>query len=190
MLCQNCGKNEANVRYTQIINGVKKEIRLCDKCARELGIGSFEFNMPINFSSFLGDFFGDTSIDMLPSFVKENHKQCNTCGESYDEFVKTGLLGCPDCYDVFSDRLDPILKKLQGSSKHIGRGSKGTNNKVDNISNNDKPKVEEKVEDEKTVKLNKLNEDLKQAIKEERYEDAAKIRDEIKNIEKGNDKNV
>ena len=184
MLCQNCGKNEANVRYTQIINGVKKEIRLCDKCARELGIGSFEFNMPINFSSFLGDFFGESDVDMLPSFVKENHKQCKTCGESYDEFIKTGLLGCPDCYDIFEDRLDPILKKLQGNTKHLGRGLKGSSKKIENnINNNTEIKKEDKIEDKNTIKLNKLNEDLKQAIKEERYEDAAKIRDEIKKIE-------
>ena len=59
MLCENCGENEANVRYTQIVNGVKKEMKLCDKCADELGIGEMDFNMPINLSSFLSDFFLD-----------------------------------------------------------------------------------------------------------------------------------
>ena len=38
MLCQNCGKNEANIRYTQIINGVKKEVALCSNCAKKLGM--------------------------------------------------------------------------------------------------------------------------------------------------------
>ena len=122
MLCQNCGENEANVRYTQIINGVKKQVNLCEKCAKELGIGSFQFNMPIHFSDFLGDFFGDYDTELLPNFVKESNNKCNSCEESYDEFIKTGLLGCPECYDIFEDRLDPILKKLQGNSRHVGRG--------------------------------------------------------------------
>ena len=73
MLCQNCGKNEVNFRYTQIINGVKKEMALCDKCAKELGLESLDFNMPINFSSFLGDFLSVASENsFLPSFVKTN----------------------------------------------------------------------------------------------------------------------
>ena len=46
MLCQNCGKNEANIRYTQIINGVKKEVALCSNCAKKLGMDEFE--MPIH----------------------------------------------------------------------------------------------------------------------------------------------
>ena len=50
MLCQNCGKNEVNFRYTQIINGVKKEMALCEKCAKDLGLEKMDFNIPINFS--------------------------------------------------------------------------------------------------------------------------------------------
>ena len=55
MLCQNCGNHEGNIKYTQIINGVKKEMILCEECAKEFGIDEINFNMPINFSSFLGD---------------------------------------------------------------------------------------------------------------------------------------
>ena len=55
MLCQNCNKNEATVKYTEIINGEKREVMLCEECSRELGIGHMNFNMPIDFSSFFGD---------------------------------------------------------------------------------------------------------------------------------------
>lgn len=183
-MCQNCGENEANVRYTQIINGVKKQINVCDKCARELGLGSFEFNMPIHFSDFLGDFFNDYNTDLLPSFVKETNNLCNNCGETYEEFVKTGLLGCPEDYDIFQIRLDSILKKLQGNNRHIGRKPIDFNSKMEKASKEDgNKKVKSKNKDEsKEGKLEKLQEDLKQAIKEERYEDAAKIRDEINKI--------
>ena len=47
MLCQNCGKNEVNFKYTQVVNGVKKEMALCEKCAKELGLENMDFNIPI-----------------------------------------------------------------------------------------------------------------------------------------------
>lgn len=185
MLCQNCGKHDATVRYTQIINGIKSEIQLCENCANKLGVGSLQFNMPMNFADFLSDFFNDYETSLLPSFVKQETK-CENCGASYQEFVQTGLLGCPDCYETYSERLDPILKRLQGSCKHVGRGTKvQRSKKTTNTQNqqNDNLEIKEEKLTEKDVKLNKLNEDLRKAVKEERYEDAATIRDEIQELE-------
>lgn len=185
MLCQNCGKNEVTFRYTQIINGVKKEMALCDKCARSLGVENLDFNMPINFSNFLGDFLGEMAdTNFLPSFTKKGVLQCDNCGMTYNEFVDNGKFGCSNCYDIFSSVLDPVLKNIHGYNIHVGRRSM--------LTQADKKKVSEdvqkahnkesksKVFDEKAEKIEKLNADLKLAIKEERYEDAAKIRDEIK----------
>ncbi len=182
MLCENCGENEANVRYTQIVNGVKKEMHLCDKCSKELGIGNFDFNMPINFSSFLGDFFEDEK-EFLPSFGVAEKLICNNCGMTYDEFINTGKFGCEDCYEIFSNKIDPILKNIHGGNRHIGRGIlPNANRRIENISKPVQAKnVETKNEDNK---LDELKNDLKKAIKEERYEDAAKLRDEIKKLEK------
>lgn len=191
MLCQNCGENEANVKYTQIVNGEKKEMILCEDCARKMGIGNFKMNIPINFSNFLGDFFDDyKSEQLLPSFVKEKNNECNNCGELYKEFIKTGLLGCEECYDVFQNRLDPILKNLQGSVKHVGRRPLNIEEKIENKEVNKGVKVESNKEEKQTKEnkkeneLMKLQKDLNKAIEEERYEDAAVIRDEIKKIEK------
>lgn len=191
MLCQNCGENEANVKYTQIVNGEKKEMILCENCARKMGIGNFKMNIPINFSNFLGDFFDDyKSEQLLPSFVKEKNNECNNCGELYKEFIKTGLLGCEECYDVFQNRLDPILKNLQGSVKHVGRRPLNIEEKIENKEVNKDVKVESNKEEKQTKEnkkeneLMKLQKDLNKAIEEERYEDAAVIRDEIKKLEK------
>lgn len=191
MLCQNCGENEANVKYTQIVNGEKKEMILCEDCARKMGIGNFKMNIPINFSNFLGDFFDDyKSEQLLPSFVKEKNNECNNCGELYKEFIKTGLLGCEECYDVFQNRLDPILKNLQGSVKHVGRRPLNIEEKIENKEVNKNVKVESNKEEKQTKEnkkeneLMKLQKDLNKAIEEERYEDAAVIRDEIKKLEK------
>ena len=185
MLCQNCGKNEANVRYTQIVNGNKKEMVLCEECAQKMGINNFKVSMPISFSNFLGDFFDDYDEQLLPSFIKEKNNKCNTCGELYDDFIKTGLLGCPDCYDMFSDRLDSVLKNIQGNTRHVGRKPLNIDSKMNNTGENKVVNKKETSKEEKeSDKLEKLQADLKNAIKEERYEDAAKIRDQIKELSK------
>lgn len=184
MLCQNCGKNEVNFRYTQIINGVKKEMALCDKCAKELGLEKIDFNMPINFASFLGDFLEEYDNEkFLPNFAKANILKCDKCGMTYDEFVDKGKFGCDNCYTVFEERINPVLKNIHGSSEHIGRNSK----LIDKITSK-KEEVKEKLQDIKEMheekdELKKLKDELKKAIKEERYEDAAKLRDEIKKVE-------
>ncbi len=173
MLCQNCGKNEANFKYTQIINGVKKELTLCSECARKLGVDSID--IPINFTSFLGDFFNDyAESSLLPSF-STNDVKCKTCNMTYNDFINTGMFGCSDCYDVFSNPIDSLLKNLHGTSKHIGRGVK--NAKVAQIEKTNKV---EPIKNEK----DELQKQLDKAIKEERYEDAAKLRDKIKEIDK------
>ena len=115
---------------------------------------------------------------------------CDNCGYTFDDIVNTGKLGCGNCYDVFEAKLDPIIKKIQGSNQHVGRIGKIIDNKIDeklkksegkensalkNMNNTNNSK-----DNDKKAKLEQLQEQLKLAIKEERYEDAAKIRDEIK----------
>ena len=174
MLCDNCGKNEANVKYTQIINGVKKEMKLCEKCSKELGIDDINFNMPIDFSSFLGDLISDyEENNFMPMMPTPKKLKCHYCNTTYSEFLNTGKFGCAECYDAFSNKIESVLKRIHGSNKYLGRKSKKAVNKVQ--------KNQEQKEDDK---LKKLEKDLKQAIKEERYEDAAKTRDEIKKLEK------
>ena len=192
MLCQNCGKNEVTFRYTQIINGVKKEMALCDKCAKSLGLESLDFNMPINFSNFLGDFLnGAVDTDFLPSFTKTGVLQCDNCGMTYNEFVDAGKLGCSECYDIFSNFLDPVLKSIHASDTHVGRRSRlsladkkkvAEDMKKIKKMNSENAKNAKKEANSKEEKIKKLNAELKTAIKEERYEDAAKIRDEIKKM--------
>ncbi len=181
MLCQNCGKNEANIRYTQIINGDKKEIALCSKCAKKLGVDELE--LPINFNSFLGDFFNDYAETEFLPMLQTNELKCKTCGMTYSDFINTGVFGCSDCYEVFSNPIDSLLKNLHGTAKHVGRLPNGKAEKIEI----EQPQKENKANSEESDKENKkknLERDLEKAIKEERYEDAAKIRDEIKEMNK------
>ena len=182
MLCQNCGKNEANVKYTQIINGVRKELNLCSECARKLGVDRID--IPMDFTSFLGDFFNDyAESSLLPSFSIDNVK-CKTCNMTYNDFINTGMFGCSDCYDTFSGPIDSLLKNLHGTTKHIGRGAKNVDELLNKKTSKNAFKNNENSKDEKSSKLEDLQKELDRAIKEERYEDAAKIRDEIKEMNK------
>ena len=191
MLCENCGKKEANVRYEENINGRVRTLNLCEECSKKLGIGNIDFNMPIDFSSFFGEFLEDFSEpDFMPLLNSMKSLKCNTCGYTFDDIINNGKLGCSDCYDVFSDRLDPIIKKIQGANRHVGRIGKVIDNKIDEKLNNKKDKENiENMEKDSTKNsknqniLEELQEKLKDAIKDERYEDAAKLRDEIKKLE-------
>ncbi len=182
MLCENCGKKEANVRYSENINGVKREMHLCEECSRKLGItDKMDFKMPaLDFSNLFGSFIEDFSTpSFMPLLNEVKQIKCDSCGSTFEDIINTGKYGCANCYDVFEDRMDPILKKLQGANRHNGRLGKISDNKV-----KFSKKEEKDAEDKNQNKLKKLQEDLKKAIKEERYEDAAKIRDEIKKEEK------
>ena len=123
MLCQKCGKNEANIRYTQIINGDAKEMVLCNECAGELGIDHIDLNMPIDFSSFFADVLGNGyEQDFMPSlYASPKELKCGMCNMTYDEFVKTGKFGCANCYTAFEDKIDPILKRIHGNNIYMGR---------------------------------------------------------------------
>lgn len=182
MLCENCKKREANVRYSENINGVRKELHLCEECSRRLGItDKMDFRMPsFDLSNFFGSFLEDfsSSSDFMPLLSEVKQIKCDSCGSSFDDIINTGRYGCANCYDVFEDRMDPILKKLQGANRHNGRLGKISDNKMKFEKEENKNKS-----DSAENKLQKLQDDLKQAIKEERYEDAAKIRDEIKKKE-------
>ena len=192
MLCDNCGKREANVRYTENINGKRTELNLCEECSKKLGIGQMNFSMPIDFPNFLGSILDDfDTTDFIPLLSEMKSLKCNICGHTFDDIVNSGKVGCENCYDVFEDRIDNLIKRIQGSNRHVGRIGKIIDKRIEENNNLQKEnkniqneKKEIKAETKKEDKVEKLKNDLKLAIKEERYEDAAKIRDEIKKLEK------
>ena len=187
MLCDNCGKREANVMYSENINGVKKELHLCEECSQKLGIGKMNFTIPTDFSSLFGDFMeGFTTSEFMPLFQEMKEIRCEQCGATFDDIVNSGKLGCGNCYSVFEERLEPILKRIQGNVQHVGRLGKITPNEVEEVKKDVNKAVDYNIETSKlnnNQEIEKLQEKLKQAIKDERYEDAAKIRDEIKQKE-------
>ncbi|MFQ9209546.1 MAG: excinuclease ABC subunit B [Clostridium fessum] len=118
MLCEKCGIREANIKYTEVFNGVKTEHNLCAQCAKEMDLGPYsaliegEFPLGKLLSSLLG--LTDASASQAP---KED-VVCPTCGTTYEEFIKNSRFGCADCYHVF----DPLLgEKLSRKSSRAGK---------------------------------------------------------------------
>lgn len=183
MKCQNCGENEANFRYTEIINGVKKEIALCDDCKQKLGLQGLDFNIPINFSSFFGDFLNEyDDSSLFPMLTKPKQLKCDNCGMTYDDFIKDGKFGCSNCYNVFDSKIEPILKRIHGESKYLGR--KGKVPKIIEKDVGNETNVVPPSDSNKNPDITELKRELKKLIKEERYEEAAVLRDKIKEFEK------
>lgn len=167
MKCNHCGKNEANTHYKKIINGKKEEMYLCDECAKELGVmDEFSFE-PFSMDSILGDsFFGNLLGAGASAFNSlAGIDRCTYCGSSFNDIVNSGKVGCSHCYEKFEDKLTPSIEKLHGRTKHIGK----------NVSY-------EAENDEQPNEIATLKAELKQAIQEQRFEDAAVLRDKIKSI--------
>jgi protein arginine kinase activator len=170
MLCQHCNQNEATTHIKKNINGEKTEMHLCSKCAKELGVME-DFKMPtmtdLFGDSFLGNFLG-AGVAAMNSLAGVD--RCQTCGSSFSDIVKGGHIGCSDCYERFEDKLEPSINKLHGKSKHIGKF----------VSYEEA--VNEKKEEPQVSELDSLKEQLKQAIKEQRFEDAVVLRDKINEL--------
>ena len=166
MLCTNCQSNSAQFHYKQIVGGNKTELHLCPACAQALGFTGVSDSF-FDIGSILSDFISQPKHTAL---LKENVR-CEKCSTTYDEFKKTGLAGCDKCYEAFSAIIENSLSQIQPATTHKGK-TKG----VDCIKE-ETPEVKDK--------LSELKEELKKAITEERYEDAARLRDEIKK-EEGN----
>lgn len=168
-MCERCKKRKANIQYTEIVNGVKKEHNLCTHCARELDL-EIEFPLGKLLSGILG-------LEETGKREKEFQVTCPTCGTTYQSFLKDSQFGCPDCYGVFDLLIQDHMKNLQGNEKYKG---KIPTNPVGNpmyIKKN-----QELVIDFKLEEIDVLEARLKDALRVEDYESAATYRDRIREL--------
>ena len=170
MLCDICGKNAATVHLTEIIDEQMNELHLCEECARTKSAA-----MEQQFG--LSDLLAGMVDFQKPSSSKEEEMvttKCPSCGLSYADFKKIGRLGCGECYNVFRKYLAPLLKRIHGSNQHIGKSPLRCPSKIKStISKVNKNKI----------CLQELKEQLQKAIQKEAFEEAARLRDQIKEIE-------
>ena len=165
MLCDICGKNPATVHLTEIIDEQMNELHLCEDCARDKSAA-----MEQQFG--LSDLLAGMANFQKPSSEKEEEAvtvKCPSCGLTYADFKKIGRLGCGECYNVFRKYLAPLLKRIHGSNQHIGKAPF-------------KVKTASRVY-KKKAGLQELKGQLQEAVQREAFEEAARLRDMIKDAE-------
>ncbi len=160
MTCNICGANEATIHLTEIINEQMVEIHLCESCAQEKGT---EFKAHFNVNDLLS---GLTDLAKEITGDEKTLSKCPNCGLTYEEFGKTGRLGCSDCYEAFAKLLLPLIKRVQHSTQHVGKRPSRLASPI--RVNSD---------------LRELQNRLTKLIQEEEFEEAARIRDQIKQLE-------
>lgn len=166
MKCQKCGNNQANTHVKTIINGEFKEYDLCSECAHKMGYTNVFADMENDFSNLLGSFF----TNVLPARTQAT--RCEYCGSTYPEIARTGQVGCAHCYELFADQLYPSIRRMHGNTTHCGKNSGKA------AKQSAKP-----AEMTKEEQIAAKKQQLDAAVKEQNFELAAQLRDQIKEME-------
>ena len=172
MVCQECQERQATLHFTRIIDGEKTEVHFCDVCAQDKGdtfllndASSFSFN---NLLAGLLNISPVVQQTNQPQLAEKDQVKCKGCQLSFTQFLKLGKFGCSQCYDSFKEQLPPIVKRLHsGNTIHPG-------------------KVPARVGGTIHVKrkITELRVTLRELIEKEEFEQAAKLRDQIRSLEK------
>ena len=159
MKCQSCSST-ATVHLTDIVNGHKKEVHLCQACAEQQQlVKQQELNLPAILESLIGQHVGQFTDEMA-------RLTCPACGIKYMEFRAEGRLGCPHDYAVFRAGLEPLLQRIHRSGRHVGKAPR-----------------HRRVTAGSQAELLQLRGQLRAAVDTEAYEEAARLRNLIRQKE-------
>ena len=171
MLCQNCNQNEATTHIKRVVNGEAEEHHLCAACAKKLGYDHFFDDFSLSIPNIFSSFFHDT----MPALKGTGVEHCATCGNSFEDIVRSGMVGCADCYEKFYDRLLPSIQRIHGRAKHAGKTPHYT---VEPDERKEAPAApKEQTVDEQIAALQS---EMQKAIDSQNFEQAAVLRDKIK----------
>ena len=167
MKCEKCKKNEATIHFTQVKDGKVVSFNLCKECAEKHGLKSAKFD-----SQHQPAFTPESKNEVLSELVQAKgetpDEECPACHSTLDDIRQTGRLGCGRCYFTFEQQIDVLLRRIQGSSFHVGKHSTKPSSRI--------------YSDQ--IRIRELKKKLNEAVKVENYEEAARLRDEIISIEK------
>ena len=157
MLCEVCHKKKATVHYTEIVKSQMVKINLCESCAKVKGIDIYaKFSVADLLS-------GLTDLEGTKVLVED--RECAKCGMTSREFKDIGRFGCSECYFAFEEMLNPLLEAIHKTTRHVGKVPKNWSKHATT-----------------EVDLKNLEDELQKAIHAEAFEEAARIRDKIKEL--------
>jgi protein arginine kinase activator len=165
MLCDNCKEREAIINLTQVEHDSKVTLHLCEQCAQQKGVetGGAVMKSP------LGNFLGALGKGAALVPAGTDGVRCPACGSSLRDFRDTGRLGCDQCYVAFDAHLRDLLRRLHGSSQHVGERYEVPG--------------EAGAEPDPRSRLLELKAQLRRAVEGEDFELAAELRDQIRVLE-------
>lgn len=163
MKCEMCDEKEATIHLTQVVDGVVKKVHLCEACAAKSG---FDVHGPMSITDLLLGMGGEAEVQE-PAHVHAGETACPQCHMRRADFKKSGRLGCPECYEAFSEELHPLIKAMHRSEQHTGKVP---------VSESERMRV--------TNEMRELQKQLEEAVRKEDYEQAATLRDRINRLKK------
>ncbi len=180
MKCDVC-ENEATVFLTQIINGQMTTVNLCETCSKAKGVTE------------------ETGFGLAEAFLSPSHRTesdtmeivCDACGFTASQLKKIGRMGCPECYSAFRDGLDGLLRNMHKGTRHVGKRPSHLSAVAPQILPRQRatalkdapPPAPAPAPPVPPPDIAKLRAELDLAVREERYEDAAKLKSEIENLQ-------
>lgn len=161
MLCERCSENEATIHLTQVADGAVTKLHLCETCAEESGL---DIQGPMSVTDMVLGMGGGHQPDVVTSGAPE--RSCPRCHMRRTDFKKTSRFGCPACYETFADELPPLLRAMHRSERHVG-----------------KVPSQESLRVRMSTEIATLQDQLKTAVETEQFEEAARLRDQLRNCE-------
>lgn len=162
MLCEICKENDVAITLTEIDGNDVRQVRLCEQCAAERGLQT-SISAP---KPEIGQFLQSVQQHAPPPSADAG--RCSFCASTMRDFRQTGRLGCPYCYTAFEQSLRDLLRKVHGNSRHTGREYGGAPTATQLLP---------------PVSVDRLRERLERAIREEEFELAATLRDQLRELE-------
>lgn len=162
MLCEVCKENDVVITVTEIDGNDVRQVRLCEQCAAERGLQTATASPSPAVTDFL------QSVQQHISPTQTDAVRCSFCSSTLRDFRQTGRLGCPYCYTAFEQSLRELLRKVHGHAQHRGRDYGGAQGAPDAPV---------------PVSPDRLRERLERAIRNEEFELAATLRDQLRAIE-------
>lgn len=165
MLCQECKNAQASVHVKKREGDEEVSVHLCRACAKKMGWENPLADVKFPLAEFIsGMMLEQTAGAGATPAAKDASEKCSECGLSFEEFARTGRLGCGHCYESFRTPLQELLRRIHGGTQHQGRHPSG---------------IPQPAKTSKARTLRQLKAELDRAIAEEDFEKAATLRDQI-----------
>ncbi len=174
--CQICNKRPAAMKIVKVTEGQLEDYHVCEECASGLSTYAAKIMKKAQLdlkstASLLSDLMkgqeegasvpGGKSLHPAPPDL-----QCPSCGLDFTRYRQTYMLGCPACYDAFGEALESDIRKIHGATEHTGGRTQSQERLVDF-----------------RARLKSLKHELDEAVREEDFDKAAKLRDKIRTVQ-------